>query len=76
MTYLANWNEFLSAMTYLKSPTWKTLPFLVLEFTGLYSSDYAVQFAVMTLSALPALIIYVLLNKNIIKGVAVGAIKG
>ena len=76
MTYLNNWNEFVMAMTFLSSPDWKTLPFAVLEFTGQYSSDYAIQFAVMTLSALPAIIIYILLNKNITKGVAMGAVKG
>ena len=76
MTYLNNWNEFVMAMTFLSSPNWKTLPFAILEFTGQYSSDYAVQFAVMTLSALPAIIIYVLLNKHITKGVAMGAVKG
>lgn len=76
MTYLNNWNEFVMAMTFLSSPDWKTLPFAVLEFTGQYSSDYAIQFAVMTLSALPTIIIYILLNKNITKGVAMGAVKG
>lgn len=76
MTYLNNWNEFMMASTYLSSPTWKTLPFSVLEFKGTYSSNYAVQFAVMALSAMPAVIIYVLLNKHIIKGVASGAVKG
>lgn len=76
MTYLNNWNEFMMASTYLSSKTWKTLPFSVLEFTGQYSSNYAVQFAVMALTALPALIIYVLLNKHITKGVAMGAVKG
>ena len=76
MTYLNNWNEFVMAMTFLSSPDWKTLPFAVLEFTGQYSSDYAIQFAVMTLSALPAILIYILLNKNITKGVAMGAVKG
>ena len=76
MTYLNNWNKFVMAMTFLSSPDWKTLPFAVLEFTGQYSSDYAIQFAVMTLSALPAIVIYILLNKNITKGVAMGAVKG
>ncbi len=76
MTYLNNWNEFILATTFLSSKTWKTLPFSILEFTGQYSSNYAVQFAVMTLSALPALIIYILLNKHITKGVAMGAVKG
>lgn len=76
MTFLNNWNEFMMASTYLSTPTWKTLPFSVLEFTGEYSSNYAVQFAVMALTAAPAVIVYVILNKHITKGVALGAVKG
>ena len=76
MTFLNNWNEFMMASTYLSSPTWKTLPFSVLEFTGQYSSNYAVQFAVMALTAAPAVIVYIALNKYITKGVAMGAVKG
>ena len=76
MTFLNNWNEFMMASTYLSSPTWKTLPFSVLEFTGQYSSNYAVQFAVMALTAAPAVIVYILLNKHITNCVAMGAVKG
>lgn len=76
MTFLNNWNEFMMASTYLSSPTWKTLPFSVLEFTGQYSSNYAVQFAVMSLTAMPAVVVYVILNKHITKGVTMGAVKG
>ncbi|MDR0375238.1 MAG: carbohydrate ABC transporter permease [Treponema sp.] len=76
MTYLNNWNEFIMAVTFLSSRTWKTLPFSILEFTGQYRSDYAVQFAVMALTAAPAILIYIILNKRITKGVALGAIKG
>lgn len=76
MTFLNNWNEFIMASTYLSSPDWKTLPFSVLEFTGQYSSNYAVQFAVMALTAAPAVIVYIILNKYITKGVAMGAVKG
>lgn len=76
MTFLNNWNEFMMASTYLSSPTWKTLPFAILEFTGEYSSNYAVQFAVMALTAAPAVIVYIILNKHITKGVAMGAVKG
>lgn len=76
MTFLNNWNEFMMASTYLSSEKWKTLPFSVLEFTGQYSSNYAVQFAVMALTAAPAVIVYIILNKHITKGVAMGAVKG
>lgn len=76
MTFLNNWNEFMMASTYLSSPKWKTLPFSLLEFTGQYSSNYAVQFAVMALTAAPAVVVYIILNKHITKGVAMGAVKG
>ena len=76
MTFLNNWNEFMMAMTYLKSIKWKTLPFSILEFTGQYSSNYAIHFALMMLAALPALVIYLILNRHITKGVIMGALKG
>lgn len=76
MTFLNNWNEFMMAMTYLSTPTWKTLPFSVLEFTGIYASNYAAQFAVMALTAAPMVIVYLFLSKYITEGVAMGAVKG
>jgi raffinose/stachyose/melibiose transport system permease protein len=76
MTFLNNWNEFMMASTYLSSPAWRTLPFSVLEFTGQYYSNYAAQFAVMALSAAPVVILYIILNRHITKGVALGAVKG
>jgi raffinose/stachyose/melibiose transport system permease protein len=75
MTYLTNWNEFIMAMTFLRSDTWRTLPFSVLQFVGLYMADFGAQFAVMTLGALPAVVIFLLLSKQITKGVALGSIK-
>ena len=76
MTFLNSWNEFTMAMTFLESDKWKTLPFSVLNFAGQYASNYAVQFAVMVLTALPALIVFILLNEQITKGIMVGAVKG
>lgn len=75
MTFMSCWNEFIMAMTYLNSDKYYTLPFAVQEFAGKYSSRYSVQFAVMVLSSLPAVLIYVFLNKYITKGVAFGAVK-
>ncbi len=76
LTFLNTWNEFIMAMTYLSSDTWKTLPFAVTNFAGQYASDVAAQFAVMTLTALPSLIVFIILNKQITKGVMLGAVKG
>jgi raffinose/stachyose/melibiose transport system permease protein len=76
MTFLNTWNEFIMAATYLSSNTYRTLPFAVYNFAGQYASNYSVQFAVMTLVALPSLLVYIILNEHITKGVTVGAVKG
>jgi raffinose/stachyose/melibiose transport system permease protein len=76
MTFLTCWNEFIMAATYLVSERYKTLPFSIIKFTSEYGTNYAYQFAVMALSSLPALIIYIILNKQITKGIMLGAVKG
>lgn len=76
MTFLNSWNEFIMAVTYLSSDALRTLPFSVWNFAGQYASEYAVQFAVMTLTAVPAILVYILLNEHITKGVSLGAVKG
>lgn len=76
MTFINTWNEFIMAATYLSSNAFRTLPFAVYNFAGQYASNYSVQFAVMTLVALPSLAVYILLNEQITKGVTVGALKG
>jgi raffinose/stachyose/melibiose transport system permease protein len=75
MTFLASWNEFIMANTYLASDELRTLPFSVIRFQGQYSSDYAVQFACMVLVALPALVLYLVFSKHIMAGATAGAVK-
>lgn len=76
MTFMNNWNEFIMANTYLSTEEVRTLPFSVIKFVGYYRSDYAVQFACMTIVAIPSLIIYFALNRYITEGVTAGAVKG
>ncbi|MCL2878989.1 MAG: carbohydrate ABC transporter permease [Treponema sp.] len=76
MTFLSHWNDFLMANTYISSEVKRTLPFSIIRFVGQYSSDYAVQFAVMMLVALPALIFYFVFSKWMLAGVTAGAVKG
>lgn len=76
MTFINCWNEFIMAATFISLERLKTLPFSVWNFSGQYRSNYAVQYAVMFLSSIPALIVYAFLSEQITKGVTSGAIKG
>ncbi|MBW5447097.1 ABC transporter permease subunit [Cohnella sp. CFH 77786] len=75
-TFLTCWNEFIMAATFISKDSLKTLPFSVMNFAGLYSSDYGSQFAVMVLTSVPAIVIYAMFNEKITKGVTAGAVKG
>jgi raffinose/stachyose/melibiose transport system permease protein len=74
-TFLGTWNEFIMAAIYLTKDIYRTLPFAVYNFAGMYSADYAPQFAVMALTALPSIIIYIVLNEQMTKGIMLGALK-
>ncbi|MEC0232131.1 carbohydrate ABC transporter permease [Paenibacillus alba] len=76
MTFISTWNEFIMAITYIRSETFKTLPFALVQFTGQYASNYAAQFAVMALIALPSVVIYFIFTEQITSSVTAGAVKG
>ena len=75
-TFLSHWNDFLMANTYLSTESKRTIQFSIIRFYGQYVSDYAVQFAVLMLVALPPLIIYFAFSRWMLAGVTAGAIRG
>ncbi|WEK55062.1 MAG: carbohydrate ABC transporter permease [Candidatus Cohnella colombiensis] len=76
MNFISWWNEFIMANTFLTSEKFKTLPFSIMKFAGQYSSNYGAQFAVMTMIALPTVIIYLMFTEQMSRGITAGAVKG
>ena len=70
------WNEYLLALTFLNANATKTLPLVVTVFVGRYSMRWDKVFAILTLSVVPILILYLFLQKYFIKGLMAGAVKG
>jgi len=75
MSFITHWNDFLMANTYIATESKRTLPFSIIRFAGQYASDYAVQFAVMMLVALPPLVFYFVFSRWMLAGVTAGALK-
>ncbi|ANA83444.1 sugar ABC transporter permease [Paenibacillus glucanolyticus] len=76
LNFISTWNEFIMANTFLTSEDIKTIPFSIMKFAGEYSSNYGAQFAVMTIIALPTILIYLLFTEQMTKGITAGAVKG
>lgn len=72
---LAFWNDFLLPSLVLSDKKLLTLPLSTYSFYGTYSADYGTIMAGLLLCVIPIVILYVLLQKQIIGGVVAGAVK-
>ncbi|OUP66888.1 carbohydrate ABC transporter permease [Sellimonas sp.] len=72
---LAFWNDYLLPSLVLTDKKLLTLPLSTYSFYGTYSADYGTIMAGLLLCVLPILILYIVLQKQIIGGVVAGAVK-
>jgi multiple sugar transport system permease protein len=78
LTFIAAWNEFLLATTLTTSPSARTTPVAISQFTG--SSQFEVplgtQSAASVVISIPLIILVLLFQKRIVAGLTAGAVKG
>ncbi len=70
------WNEFAFANTLLLSADQKTLPLALGQFKGEHAMDMPLMLAVLVLSALPMIILFIIFQDKLVKGMMAGAVKG
>jgi raffinose/stachyose/melibiose transport system permease protein len=76
LNFLNNWKEFSFALIFLTTDDKKTLPLGLYNFLGAYTADYAGLMAALMISSIPLLVLYFVLQEQIIKGMTAGAVKG
>ena len=72
---MAFWNDFLLPSLVLTDKKLLTLPLSTYSFYGTYSANYGTIMAGLLLCVIPILILYIVLQKQIIGGVVAGAVK-
>lgn len=70
------WNEFAFANTLTQSKNAKTLPLALGQFKGEYALNIPMILAVLTLSVLPMIIVFIIFQDKLVKGMMAGAVKG
>lgn len=70
------WGEFLVAFLVYGNGKPMTLPLSQQYFYGTYSNQWNLILANFVISSIPIILFYVLMQKNIVKGIAAGAVKG
>ena len=66
------WNDFFTPLLYLAGSDHETVPVRIFAFVGQYVSDYGLVFAGLVLGAIPILVVFLVLQRYVIKGFASG----
>jgi len=70
------WNEFVFAMVLTQSQSARTLPLAIWEYQGQYSINTPLIMALLVLSCLPVILLYIFGQDKLVKGMMAGAVKG
>jgi raffinose/stachyose/melibiose transport system permease protein len=76
LTMVVSWNDLLVPLVLVDKDTLWTLPLGTMQFQGQYGQDLALVATFVTLSAVPAVIFYLIAERQIVAGLTAGAIKG
>ena len=70
------WNDFMLTYLFLNSSSKATLVMQVYNGIGTYSTDWSLMMPALVIALLPMVIFYLIMQKNIVAGVAAGSVKG
>lgn len=77
LQFFYKWNDLIFSMTFINDTKLKTIQTGLLYFSNEFGAkNWGAIFASVTMSVLPMLVLYMILNKTVIEGMTAGAVKG
>lgn len=76
LQFLSVWNEFNVSILLLQNEEIKTIPMQQYVFFGAYGADYNTAFAAAVITMIPVILIFLVLQKQVVAGMTAGAVKG
>ena len=74
--FVTSWNELLMGLTFVSSPEVRTLPAgITLAFLGEFEGDWSEMMALAVMVTLPVFLLFMIMQKSILKGMTAGALK-
>lgn len=76
INFLGNWNEYLLSNFFISKDSLRTLPTGMVGFRDAYQTNYALISTGIVFSVTPVIVLYSILQKQIIEGLTAGSLKG
>ena len=70
------WNEFMFGLVFIESSALKTIPLGLMNLRGTLTTKWSVMLAGLTISALPMIIVFLVFQKQLVRGMTAGGVKG
>ena len=74
-SFMRSWNDYLFALTLNTDNNLRTVPVGLANFFGQYTTDWGLVMTASVLATLPTLVIFFLLQRQLVSGLAAGAVK-
>jgi len=75
LAFISCWNDLILCLIFISKQSMYTISLGLMNFTGLFTTDYAGLCAAIIIANVPTIIIYVLLQEYVEKGLTAGAVK-
>lgn len=76
LAFLRFWNDFSFALVFINSQALKTLPLSLSLFSDGFGTDYALTMGAMFIAVIPTIVVYLIFQEQIMKGMVAGSVKG
>jgi multiple sugar transport system permease protein len=76
LVFVFAWNELLYAITFVTSPSRRTVPVALALLAGEFRDPFVVIAAASTLATVPVVAIAILFQRRVVAGLTAGAVKG
>jgi multiple sugar transport system permease protein len=74
--FLLSWNEYLFAMSFIRSPSKQMIVTAIAGNIGQYGINYNLLIAAAMLASVPLLVVFIFIQRYIVAGQSLGAVKG
>jgi raffinose/stachyose/melibiose transport system permease protein len=74
--FIWSWSELLVPLIFLQKDSLRTLSVGVTLFAGQYTNDYVLQAAGATMLSIPAIILYLIFQREFLRGISTGSLSG
>jgi multiple sugar transport system permease protein len=75
-SFLGNWDEFTWAITSLNDARLYTLPIAIQQYQSNHGTQWGIVFAASTIAVVPVIVVFLIFQRQFIRGVSAGAVKG